>query len=167
MILFFAQLLLQMKLGQHIYSRGQCVGTSNAWAPSTGALHNEVVDVSNITQDSQDPFSDQIGTPASYSQSLDEELASPNNANLEVDAYGYNRRRLNINKKRSKDPTPSSSGKSKNDAKEAGAKMINQLDKLIEVIATRKLVAQKDTIPTPTCTIMECINLLDDMDQLK
>ena len=53
-----------------------------------------------------------------------------------MDVGDDNGTRLNINKKQSMNLTPLSSHNSNKDAKGAGAKMVNQLDKLIEIVAT-------------------------------
>lgn len=49
--------------------------------------------------------------------------------------------------------------------------MVNQLDKLIEVVSTMQLVAWEGTViytlVVLLCTFMECIYLLDDMNQLE
>ncbi|RWR75960.1 L10-interacting MYB domain-containing-like protein [Cinnamomum micranthum f. kanehirae] len=73
-------------------------------------------------------------------------------------------RRSRINKKRSIDSTPSSSRKSKKEAKGVGEKMANQIDHLIEVVATRQLGDEESTRSTPT--IIDCIKRLDAMDQV-
>ncbi|RWR75956.1 L10-interacting MYB domain-containing protein [Cinnamomum micranthum f. kanehirae] len=62
------------------------------------------------------------------------------------------------------DPTPSSSRKSKKEAKGVGAKMANQIDHLIEVVATRQLGDEESARSTPT--IIDCIKRLDAMDQV-
>ncbi|KAJ8636159.1 hypothetical protein MRB53_010426 [Persea americana] len=82
----------------------------------------------------------------SYSQSPNEILTSHNNVNHELEVGDDDRRRLNVNKKWPKDPTPSSSCRRKRSAKGAGANIVNQLDKLIEVVSTMQLAAHEGTV---------------------
>lgn len=70
-------------------------------------------------------------------------------ASHEVKEGEDNDRRSRLNKKRSIDRTPSSSRKSKKEAKGVGAKMANQIDRLIEVVATRQLGDEESTRSTP------------------
>lgn len=103
-----------------------------------------------MTRDTQDPVSTQVRTPDSYPHSPGETLVTPNMACHEVKEGEDDDRRSRLNKKRSVDRTPSSFRKSKKEAKGVGAKTANQIDRLIEVVATRQLGDEESARSTPS-----------------